>query len=185
MGVDWNAEIVDQVESHWVHQLRPRLVGMTDDEYFWKPAPNCWTISRRGLSTASHSFGGGDFTWDYGAADDVDPMTTIAWRLGHIIVGLAETNGTHFGRPPAAVASFSYAGTADEALGQLDDEFGHWIEGVRSLGEEGLARPQGSISPPEFADAPIARLIMFASVEIVHHGAEVCLLRDLYRQSQG
>lgn len=27
-----------------------------------------------------------------------------------------------------------------------------------------------------------ARLILFESVEIVHHGAEVCLLRDLYEQ---
>ena len=33
MQVDWNAEVVDQIESHWRHQLRPRLEGLTDDEY--------------------------------------------------------------------------------------------------------------------------------------------------------
>ncbi len=184
MHVDWNAEIVDQVESHWRHQLRPRLNGLTDDEYFWQPVPVCWTISRRGTSSAPMSLGDGDFTWDYGDPHEGEPVTTIAWRLAHLTVGLAETNGTHFGGPPARVATFAYAGNAKEALGQLDDAFDQWVEGVRGLGEAGLARPQGATAPPEFADAPMARLILYTSVEIIHHGAEVCLLRDLYLQDK-
>jgi hypothetical protein len=32
MDIDWNAEVVDQIESHWQHQLRPRLDGLTDHE---------------------------------------------------------------------------------------------------------------------------------------------------------
>jgi len=48
VGIDWNAEVVDQLEWHWQHQLRPRLDGLTDDEYFWRPVPGCWTLSRRG-----------------------------------------------------------------------------------------------------------------------------------------
>ena len=43
-----------------------------------------------------------------------------------------------------------------------------------------LAQPQGAISPPAYADAPMARLILYTHVEIVHHGAEICLLRDLH-----
>jgi hypothetical protein len=31
MDVDWNAELVDQLEGHWQHQLRPRLDGLTDE----------------------------------------------------------------------------------------------------------------------------------------------------------
>ena len=27
----------------------------------------------------------------------------------------------------------------------------------------------------------MARLIMYTHVEVIHHGAEVCLLRDFYR----
>jgi hypothetical protein len=38
MDVDWNAGLVNQLEWHWQHQLRPRLDGLTDDEYFWQPA---------------------------------------------------------------------------------------------------------------------------------------------------
>ena len=43
-----------------------------------------------------------------------------------------------------------------------------------------FTRPQGAISPPEFADAPMAKLILYTNLEVIHHGAEICLLRDLY-----
>jgi hypothetical protein len=33
MDIDWSGEVVEQVESHWRHRLRPRLDGLTDDEY--------------------------------------------------------------------------------------------------------------------------------------------------------
>ena len=180
MAVDWNGELVDQLESHWQHRLRPRLDGLTDEEYFWQPVPDCWTISRRGESSAPISLGAGDFTWDFGEPRSPEPVTTIAWRLAHLIVGLAEMNGTHFGGPPADVATFDYAGTAEEALRLLDDALATWVEGVRGLGDAGLAEPQGSNSPPEFSEAPVARLVMYSNVEVFHHGAEICLLRDLY-----
>lgn len=180
MDIDWNGELVDQLESHWQHRLRPRLDGLTDDEYFWQPVPDCWTISRRGASSAPMSFGAGDFTWDFGEPQDPEPVTTIAWRLAHLIVGLAEMNGSHFDGPPAHIATFNYAGTAKEALRQLDGAHDAWVNGVRSLGDVGLSRRQGPTVPPEFADAPMARLVLYTSVEVFHHGAEVCLLRDLY-----
>ena len=47
----------------------------------------------------------------------------------------------------------------------------------------GLAGPQGPSVPPEFADAPMARLVLYVNVEVIHHGAEICLLRDLYRRT--
>ena len=180
MDVDWNGEVVDQLESHWQHQLRPRLDGLTDDEYFWRPVADCWTLSRRGSSSAPMSFGAGEFTMDFGEPQNPEPVTTIAWRLAHLIVGFAETNGSHFGSPPADVSTYSYPGTADDALRQLDDTYGMWIEGVRALGDAGLARPQGPTQPPEFADAPMAKLILYTNLEVIHHGAEICLLRDLY-----
>ena len=111
---------------------------------------------------------------------DRERVTTIAWRLAHLIVGFADTTGTHFGGPSAHVSTFSYAGSAEEALGQLDDTHDKWVEGVRGLGAEGLARPQGPTQPPEFADAPMARLVLYTNLEVIHHGAEICLLRDLY-----
>jgi hypothetical protein len=66
-------------------------------------------------------------------------------------------------------------------LRQLDEGHDAWIRDVRSLGASGIARRQGAISPPEYSDAPMARLIMYIHVEVIHHGAEICLLRDLFR----
>jgi hypothetical protein len=180
MDMDWNAEVTDQLESHWRQQLRPRLHELTDDEYFWEPVSGCWTVSRRGQSSAPASFGVGEFTLDYGPPQDPEPVTTIAWRLAHLIVGFAETNASHFGGPPAEVSTFSYAGTAEEALRQLDYEHDMWARGVRNLGIAGLIAPQGPTQPPEFADAPMAKLILYSNLEVIHHGAEICLLRDLY-----
>ena len=181
MDVGWNAELVDQLESHWQHQLRPRLDGLTDDEYFWQPAAGCWTLSRQGESPAPVSFGAGEFTMDYAMPPpDPEPVTTIAWRLAHLIVSFASTSASHFGGPPADESVFCYSGTATGALRQLDDAHEAFVSGVRSLGAAGLARPQGPAQPPEFADALMAKLILYINLEIIHHGAEICLLRDLY-----
>jgi hypothetical protein len=179
MDIDWGAEVVDQIESHWRGQLRPRLVGLTDDEYFWQPVPNCWTLSRRGQSSAPISFGQGEFTLDYAEPPhEREPVTTIAWRLAHLTVGLASTNARHLGRQAVSESTFHYAGTAQTALQQLDGEYERWIDGVRTLGTAGLAEPQGY--PPAFAHAPLARKMLYVNLELIHHGAEIALLRDLY-----
>ena len=186
VSIDWNNEVVDQLESHWHHQLRPRLDGLTDHEYFWQPVPGCWTVSRRGQSSAPASFGTGEFTLDYGdPSPDPEPVTTIAWRLAHLIAGFAQDSGARFGGPPVDGSTLPYAGTAAQALRQLGHEHETWVQGVRRLGTAGLARPQGPLSPPAFADAPLARLILYTNLEVIHHGAEICLLRDLYLRQDG
>ncbi|MGW7680100.1 DinB family protein [Kribbella sp. NPDC054772] len=179
MDVDWGAEVADQLDTHWRERLRPRLDGLTDDEYFWQPLPGCWTVSRRGESSAPISFGSGDFTMDYAEPPhDPEPVTTIAWRIAHLIGGLAATNGRYFGGEESIIDTYPYAGTAGEALRQFDVEYAAFVDGVRRLGTAGLGEPQGY--PPAFADAPMAKKILYCNVEIVHHGAEICLLRDLY-----
>jgi hypothetical protein len=46
----------------------------------------CWTISRRGESCALISLGAGEYTMDYAKPPPVrEPVTTIAWRLAHLI----------------------------------------------------------------------------------------------------
>jgi hypothetical protein len=181
VDVDWNAELVDQLEGHWQHQLRPRLDGLTDDEYFWPPVPGSWTLSRRGQSPAPVSLGAGEFTMDYAPPPhDREPVTTIAWRLAHLIDVLGPPAASHFGDPPADLPATAYSGTAQGALRQLDAGHDAWVRDVRGLGAAGLARPQGGISPPEYAAEPLAKLILYTHLEVIHHGAEICLLRDLY-----
>jgi hypothetical protein len=109
-----------------------------------------------------------------------EPVTTIAWRLAHLISLFGPPDAPHFTHPPSDHSAFTCSGTAEGALRQLDEGHDAWVSDVRSLGAAGLVRPQGSISPPEFADAPIAKLILYINMEVIHHGAEIALLRDLY-----
>ena len=50
--------------------------------------------------------------------------------------------------------------------------------GARSA-TTGLARPCGADEGP-FATYPLAALVLHINREMIHHGAEICLLRDLY-----
>jgi hypothetical protein len=183
MDIDWNVALVDQLDWHWRNQLRPRIDGITDEEYFWEPVAGCWSVRRRGESATPMAAGVGDYTIDFALPEpDPPPVTTIAWRLGHIIVGVfGARNAAHFGGPPTGYQSFEYAGTAAQGLRQLDEGYAAWIKGVRGLGTEGLARRCGPAEDP-FADHPMAALVLHINREVIHHGAEIALLRDLYRR---
>lgn len=180
-GQPWNPRLRDQLEWHWDHQLRARLEGLSDEEYLWEPVPDCWSLRPRGASTAPIQAGAGDLVIEFAYPEPVPaPVTTIAWRLGHVVVGvLAARNAAHFGRDPVDYDSFPYAATGAEALAQLDTEYAAWLAGVESLGEEGLERACGPAEGP-YAELPMSALVLHINREVVHHLAEVCLLRDLF-----
>jgi hypothetical protein len=182
MDIDWNLQLLDQLDRHWQHHLRPRLDDLGDDEYRWEPVEGCWNVRPRGTGTAPIAAGSGDFTIDFAMPEPAPaPVTTIAWRLGHIIVGvLGIRAAAHFGAPAMDYRSFGYAGTAAGALRQLDEVYAAWCGGVRSLGGDGLARPCGPAEGP-YAEVPMAALVLHINREVLHHGAEVMLMRDLYR----
>ena len=67
--------------------------------------------------------------------------------------------------------------SATEALDRLDAQYAAWVAGVRGLGEAGLAdrcREEGR------ENLSMAALVLHIHREIIHHGAEIALLRDLY-----
>ena len=186
--MDWNHVLTEQLTFHWEHSLRPRLAGMTDDEYFWEPVADCWSI--RPADDQQLQLGSGPFRMDCGQdpsgeltfAADPAPVTTIAWRLAHIITGVLGTRTqNHFAGPPCDAETWAYAGSAGEALEQLDSAYEQWTAGVKALGEQGLTEPCGPHEGP-FADNPMADLVTHIHREVIHHGAEICLLRDLYAE---
>lgn len=182
MDIDWSNSLAEQLDWWWSHHVRDRLHGLTDEEYFWEPVPGCWSVRERGASTAPRTAGSGAYVWEFAyPPPDPPPVTTIAWRLGHIITGVfGERNASHFGGPPVDFHSFDYAASAAGALAQLDDAYQIWIKAVRELGPQGLARPCGPAEGP-FAEYPLADLVLHINREALHHSAEVALMRDLYR----
>jgi hypothetical protein len=173
--------LLDQLDWHWQHQLRPRLDGLTDEEYLWEPVPGCWNIRPRGTGEAPIQAGRGDVTIDFAFPQpEPAPVTTIAWRLAHVVVGvLGARNASHFGGPPCDYEGWDYAGTAAVAIAQLDDAYARWADGVRALDEDGLTRPCGPAEGP-WADRSMAELVLHINREVIHHGAEIALLRDLW-----
>lgn len=178
----WPNLVPDQLSWHWENHLRPRLDGLGDAEYLWEPVPGCWSVREVGTSTAPLHMGSGRWRVEYARPEpDPPPVTTIAWRLAHLVVGvLGERVASHFGGPPTSYAEHDYAGTAAGALQQLDAAYTAWDAGVRGLGAEGLARPCGPAEGP-WSQATLAELVLHINREVLHHGAEVLLLRDLYR----
>lgn len=178
---DLVTELAEQLDFHWTHQLRQRLEGLTDAEYYAEPVPGCWNVRPRGTSTAPVQAGSGDVTIDFAFPEPSPaPVTTIAWRLAHLIVGvLGARNASHFGGPACDYESFAYAATAGEALAQLDDAYARWIAGVRGLDESTAWQPVGPAEGP-YAQSPMATLVLHINREVIHHGAEIALLRDLW-----
>ncbi|GAA1154474.1 DinB family protein [Ornithinicoccus hortensis] len=177
----WAEFALEQLTWHWEGQLRPRLEGLTDEEYLWEPVPGAWNVRPRESATTSHAAGPGDLVLDFAIPEpDPAPVTTIAWRLAHLVVGVfGARNASHFGGPPADYFTWEYAATADEALAQLDATYQGWVAGVRALDEEALWRPVGEAEGP-FAEHPMAELVLHIHREAIHHGAEIALLRDLW-----
>ncbi|MET1034841.1 MAG: DinB family protein [Arthrobacter sp.] len=181
----WNASLLDQLAWHWRSQLRPRLDGLSDDEYLWEPAPGTWSVRPRAAASPGYpgavAVGAGDLVIDFAFPEPRPaPVTSIAWRLGHLVVGVfGARNAAHFGGPEVRYETHDYAATADGALAQLDAAYGRWHDGVLALGDEGLLRPCGPAEGP-WAEAPLADLVLHINREAIHHGAEIALLRDLY-----
>lgn len=185
MTIDWNQELVAQLDWHWQNQARPRLAGLTDDEYLWEPVDGCWSVRPRPQTKAELAHGAGEHVLEFAWPEPTPPpVTTIAWRMAHLVVGVfGQRSAAHFEGPPTTWDDHDYAGTAAGGLAQLDAAYATWAEGVRGLGGEGLNRPCG---PAEgyFAEYPLGALVLHINREGIHHLAEIALLRDLYRNTQ-
>jgi hypothetical protein len=182
MAIDWPHELGEQLDWHWREQLRSRLDGLTDDGYLWEPVAGCWSLRPRAAATAAMAAGAGDIVADYEYPEpDPAPVTTIAWRMGHVAIGvLGARAAAHFGGPPVDYATTDWSLTAAGGLALLDQHYAAWITGVCGLDETALARPCGPAEGP-YADYPLGALVLHITREVLHHGAEIALLRDLYR----
>lgn len=180
--------LVDQLAYHWEHAARPRLDGLTDAEYLWEPVAGTWNVRHRdhqAPASATRRAGSGDWLLDVAVpAPEPAPLTSIAWRLGHVIAGvLGPRAHAHFEGPPVDPWVWPYAGTADEALAQLTAAYEAWTAGVRALTPEALMAPVGPAEGP-WAEAPMLTLVLHINRETIHHLAEVALLRDLWLHQQ-
>lgn len=178
MAVNWTGEVLAQLQFYWEYSLWPRLEGLTDEEFHWQPVPDAWTV-REGP--------GGLHQPDSAALEpDPPPVTTISWRLGHLVVDVLETRiNWHFGDRTATSGSIDWPANATDARQRLRHAYSTWCEHVQALDDDGLAAPVAGAEASQWADFPMVVLVLHLNREIIHHGAEVALLRDLYRARYG
>lgn len=178
--------LIDQLEFYWDAHLSPRLAGLTDEEYLWEPAPSCWSIRRDAV---------GEWRVDWAEPEPQPaPFTTIAWRLIHIARNMGIRTNAFFpqGRDvrdepgptmfDEEVLPKQVPATAAEGRAFVEHEYRRWHDAVSALDDEAVLRPLGPRGA-YFADHSMAALILHVSREVMHHGGEVGVLRDLYRSS--
>jgi len=145
---------------------------------FWEPVSDCWSLRRRPPAPDRSDPGLGIDSDERDSS--IDPVTTIAWRLGHLIVDVLGAR-THrvFDGPAIERSTYLFPKTAQTALTQLDDAYLRWSDGVAHVTEEELAHPCGP-DEPHFQGQPLATLVLHVNREVLCHCAEAALLRDLY-----
>jgi len=132
-----------------------RISGLTDEEYGWQPI----------------------------GPVDADPVPTIEWRIAHISEALVTFADRLFpdrdpGPPPPV------PGDATAVPAFLDASYRRWRSGLADMSEEELGTQLGPDWGP-YATSTATDVALHVFDEVVHHGAEVALLRDLYARRDG
>jgi hypothetical protein len=158
-------------------RLLDRVAGITDDEYFWEPVADVWTV--QASADGAYRADGSPFP------PDPPPFTTLAWRITHLIdIMLAERTATWFGLSPSSSdGTPGVPGNAADAVRDLEHAFEVWHRRLGSIPPEALDQPMGEIAGPYAAQDATAFALHILD-ELIHHGAEVGVVRDLYRHQQ-
>lgn len=187
IALDRLGALLDQLDS--ARDLsRRRLGGLSDEEYLWEPVLDCWSIRPRGETVGADAYGPGDWQLDLEInAPDPPPVTTIAWRLGHLTSGIAGRWEWTFGsrqHSPEDLVDFTPG--AAKALEEWQFWLSRWREGLTTATPGQLDRVGFSQYPWGLdRGIPFIGTVWWANQEIIHHLAEIALLRDLWRARIG
>ncbi len=166
--------IISTFDYVW-NRLNARITGLDDDEYLWEPVPECWSLRPT-------SSGGWLLDGDGGGGPAPTPtrITTIAWRICHL-AGLAVGGfaSMRFGDGSLTTTTLELPANASDVTRFLDTHYKAWRNGLASLDEQAWEAPLGPAFGP-FADSNTVDLALHVLDEVIHHSAEIGLLRDLY-----
>jgi DinB superfamily len=157
---------------------------LSDEEYLWEPTPGAWSIRRRDHASTPSAFGPGAWVLDNDSPDpDPAPVTTIAWRLGHLHSSFAGRWEWTFGerrQPPSLLVDFSPS--AAVALERFWAMMDRWRDSVASMTPEQLDTPGfGQYPNGSDPEEPFITVVWWTNLEFIHHMAEIALLRDLWQ----
>jgi hypothetical protein len=176
-----------QIDWWWKALFRRRLEGLTDEELWWKPVEDAWTV-RRGDDGQMR------YEWPPGSRGEAEPpFTTLAWRLCHLtLTAMAPwAMGLEGDRQYSEHgAELTFPDTAAEVIALVEHWWERWRAGLGRLDDAALLGPISASAYTVGADVmrlgqddPLLNYLLHQQREFIHHGAEVNLLRDLYRST--
>jgi hypothetical protein len=161
---------------------RARLEGLTDEEYLWEPAPNAWSIRRRGQAATAGAYGAAEWVLDSDRPEPIPaPVTTIAWRLGHLYAGFLPRWEWTFGGRQKLWNAVEFTPSATQALDRFWVLLDRWRASVGAMTDEqldqiGFGQFPGGLDP----QVPFIGIVWWTNREFIHHMGEIGVLRDLW-----
>ena len=165
------------LNDYVIDRLTRRLEGMPDEELHWSPAAESWDIRRSASGRWVIDGDGGGPPW---SGSGPPPLTTIAWRVGHLALSFIGFGGQLFRDFDPAVSDVDFPGSAGEVVPWLETTYRTtWRDPLALRGEAAWWEPIGSRFGP-YANDSVTDLALHVIDEVVHHGAEAALIRDLF-----
>ncbi|MGD9704869.1 MAG: DinB family protein [Acidimicrobiia bacterium] len=161
--------VMEALDNAWA-PLVARIAGTSDAEYEWEPVPDCWTVR----------YVDGSWVADWQDPDpEPAPITTIAWRCWHIAVDCLDSYSSRlFGKTGTGLSGTEWVADWQQAEPLMADAWSVFRSGVAAWSDAELFRALGPNWGP-FAQYSNLDLALHAAREIIAHGAEIALLRDL------
>jgi len=156
-------------------RLAERCSGLTDEEYLWRPVAGAWTIepdpSRPGRWTYEYDFD----------PPPPAPVTSIAWRLVHLIADNAMYWEYAFGPGRRTFADLEVPHQAERGVALWQQSRRPVTAWLARAADDDLAELRPSHLGDPMTAGEVIRILLD---EQTHHGAEIALLRDLYLRHQ-
>ena len=163
-------ELLAREMSETFHDMRSRLHGLSEDEFFWSPAPGSWTVFQDDRGRWEHHYAEPD--------PEPAPFTTIAWRLTHLAMCKVMYHEYAFGPGELSWLTFETPGTPKDAIEMLDTGHALLTEDLAGSLDADLERPVMTNWGEEW---PAWRIFWTMIHHDAHHGGEIGALRDLFR----
>lgn len=188
---DAMAMVRGQLGYSWA-ELARRLDTLEDDEFTWQPAPGALSVVARADVTAGvRGVGSGDWVAQWppdvtggGLGEPGAGTRTIAWLVAHLTEVFAERWDWTFGGHRLRRDDLTFHRARTPAVAQLVHWVDLWQAGVDAMDPGRVVEVGVSTATEIDAAAPFGHLVLHLNRELVHHGAEICTLQDLYRSTR-
>ena len=156
--------------SETFHDMRSRLHGLTEAEFFWEPVPDAWTVFRRE-----------DGRWDSTTRSRTPARTVHDHRVASAHVAMCKVMYHEYAYGPGRLTWPEFEPPATpEAVEMLDTGHGSLTEDLAALDDAAL---ETSVLTNWGERWPAWRIFWTTIHHDAHHGGEIGALRDLYRTS--